>query len=80
MTKEMRPSHRIDILFDALLQYARKSANHLRMLILMCLYNLIVFHAAKLLVERLKRSKHIQLQSKVSLENIIAASPGNIRI
>ena len=40
--------------------------------------NLIVFHAAKLLVERLKRSKHIQLQSKVSIENIIAASPGNI--
>ena len=42
--------------------------------------NLIVFHAAKLLVERLKKSKYIQLQSKVSLENIIAASPGNIRI
>ena len=36
MTKEMRPSHRIDILCDALLQYARKSANRLRMLILMC--------------------------------------------
>ena len=37
MTKEMRPSHRIDILCDALLLYARKSANRLHMLILMCL-------------------------------------------
>ena len=33
MTKEMRPSHRIDILCDALLHYARKSASRLRMLI-----------------------------------------------
>ena len=39
MTKEMRPSHRIDVLCDALLQYARKSANRLCMLILMCMSN-----------------------------------------
>ena len=29
MTKEMRPSHRVDVLTDALLHYSRKSSNRL---------------------------------------------------
>lgn len=29
MTKEMRPSHRVDVLSDALLYYGRQSANNL---------------------------------------------------
>lgn len=31
MTKEMRPSHRVDVLTDALLYYAKLAANNLRM-------------------------------------------------
>ena len=29
MTKEMRPAHRVDVLTDALLHYARKSSENL---------------------------------------------------
>ena len=80
MTKEMRPSHRIDILCDALLHYASNSARNLRtykqIFYYLC-YLLLLMSTDKLLVERMARAKHVQAKSKPCLQQLMTESPGS---
>ena len=79
MTKEMRPSHRIDILSDALLHYASNSARNLRMYkqFLFLLFTTAIISTDKLLVERMARAKDVQVKSKACLQQLMDESPGS---
>lgn len=88
MSKEMRPSHRLDILCDALNHYCRKSCDHLGKLFIyhvytytyssniqytyICMYLLL----GKLLRQRMDKATEIQKNSKKALEELVNASAG----
>lgn len=60
MTKEMRPAHRIDVLSDALGHFAHLSAINL----------------GELLVDRMKKAKHVLETASKDLESLMVDSTG----
>lgn len=77
MTKEMKPSHRIDVLTDALTYYARKTISNIGWLQCTSLahgnymYTTIILHCTDtILVKRIQR---------VKLQELMTASPGTVR-
>ncbi|CAB4044398.1 Hypothetical predicted protein, partial [Paramuricea clavata] len=54
MTKEMRPSHRIDVLTDALLHYGKKTSDKIEVLI----------------VERLQKAQQTEKDAERDLRNL----------
>lgn len=63
MTKEMRPNHRVDVLSDALLFYAKKKSANL----------------GKLLSDRTKRAVVVIKDSEEELINLLASLPAPVR-
>lgn len=86
MTKEMRPSHRIDVLSDAIFFYAKKSISNLGkyqigenftcayvyVLLDLCCFTL----KGTTLVKRMKHAHQVKEKSKHSLDKLMEASPG----
>ena len=65
MTKEMRPSHRIDVLTDALWHYSRCSAQRLA-----TVYTHIII-TATLLPSRREKATKIRDESREALEKLM---------
>ncbi len=79
MTKEMRPSHRVDVLTDALLYYSNQSVKRLRQshitMLIMINYEFLT-SVARLLASRMKKTLKLQRESKHTLEEVMQNSPG----
>ncbi len=74
MTKEMRPSHRVDILTDALLHYARKSSRNLSKLFFRSNIILIILFSEKLLPLRFKRAESAKVEADKKLIDLRTTS------
>ena len=81
MTKEMRPSHRVDVLMDALLHYSRLSVQRLGKIFTTQDRNLMyIFISVTLLPTRMRKAIRIQQESWRTLEDLINSSPGILMI
>ena len=76
MTKEMRPSHRVDVLVDALLLYSRHSAHKLGTFGAEFSSKFIFIYTATLLPSRMTKALKIQEKSRHELEVLMTASQG----
>ena len=92
MTKEMRPSHRIDILTDALMYYCRRTVDRLRefgqcgnvghvtinepMLNNSKFFSFNKFLTARLLVQRMTSAVTLESSSTKEFQQLVAASDG----
>lgn len=80
MTKEMRPTHRIDVLSDALHYYGRKSAGNISMFIPS---NLLAYsistsiNTGQLLTKRLCHAQKMGDEAAQKLKDLIQESPGS---
>ena len=88
MTKEMRPSHHIDILTDALLHYSQQSLKRLSkfnsnpnvwIFLIVCTFTLYMIVGC-LLPSRMRKAMRIQQDAKHELEELMHNSPGIICI
>ena len=78
MTKEMRPSHCVDVLVSDLFQYSRCASNRLgkdHSIILPLLINEMCSNSTTLKDEKALK---IQEESKLQLEKLMSSSPGLI--
>ena len=71
MTKEMRPSHRVDVLSDGFSYFSRKVVINLSKVITM----FILKFPEVLLPNRLNKSKNILKESQEKLNTILSNSP-----
>ena len=79
MTKEMHPSHRIDVLSDGLSYYCQKSARNLgRFLIKHTHHHVILIKLGKLLPKRLLNAQKVGQESTSQLQELMDSSPGII--
>ncbi len=85
MTKEMRPSHRMDVLNDALLHYTRRSSDNLGVSefktlstqVLISFVYIYLFNAIEdLLPKRLQKAITTQRESKATSEELMSKAPG----
>ena len=78
MTREMRPAHRIDVLTDAVLHFARATyyskIKYVYMLMCMIMFNLI--YAETLLPERLLKVQKSLSECQEQLSELMNNSPG----
>ena len=76
MTKEMRPSHRIDVLSDAIKHYARCASCNIGMLLnFLCIY-VHTIKLGNLLCKRMRHAKQYFEVAKGDLEILKQSSPG----
>ena len=77
MTKEMRPSHRIDVLTDSLVYYAQKSISNIgwsrnsKNTILQYVY---IYYVDTILVKRLQRAQKVEGESFTKLQELMTSS------
>lgn len=77
MTKEMHPSHQIDVLSDGLSYYCQKSARNLgRFLIKHTHHHVILIKLGKLLPKRLLNAQKVGQESTSQLQELMDSSPG----
>ena len=77
MTKEMHPSHQIDVLSDGLSYYCQKSARNLgRFLIKHTHHHVILIKLGKLLPKRLLNAQKVDQESTSQLQELMDSSPG----
>ena len=74
MTKEMHPSHRINVLSDALVHYGQKSAKNLCMNLRLSV-SLFHFILDKLLPKRLEHARKLKKDSAKELQQLLDSSP-----
>ena len=78
MTKEMRLSHRVDVLTDSLLYYSKLASDNLSESYLTeCVvhYNLNYFHCFREPPKRYKRALCVAADSKNELQKLLTSSP-----
>ena len=80
MTKEMRPSHRVDVLTDSLLYYSKLASDNLSesyLTVCIVCYSLNYFHVPEnLLPKRYKRALCVAADSQSELQKLLTSSPG----
>lgn len=80
MTREMRPAHRIDVLTDAVLHFARATTGRLSMCTYvqsnMCMIMFNLIHAETLLPERLLKAQKSLSECQGQLSELMNNSPG----
>ena len=85
MTKEMRPSHRIDILAHALIYYGMKKKEKLSEYILYYLLHydlkfIVVCVIGRMLVVRLNKAHHMKHAAQETFELLAASCEGKISL
>lgn len=79
MTKEMRPSHRIDVLTDALTYYAQKTISNIGWFQYTSLaYRMQLHHNCtdSILVKRIQRAQKVEGESSMKLQELMTSYPG----
>ena len=78
MTKEMRPSHRTDVLYHALNYYGMKTKKLGKDLcyVYMCNKSVDLHHAGTLLIRHWKRAEEMKSIATQTLETLISSLPG----
>lgn len=78
MTKEMRPSHRIDVLTDGILYYAKKAISNLgEFRASLFNFSLVDIHLGKTMANRMKRAHLLKQEAETKLECLASTSAGN---